>query len=52
MGADTSVIKKKHELNPMAGEEWMEKHRYREGIEEKAIDTNTGVAQDTWAVSQ
>ena len=27
MGADTSAVKKKHEWNPMAGEEWMEKHR-------------------------
>jgi len=32
MGADTSVVKKKHERNPMAGkEECMEKHRVMEG---------------------
>jgi len=32
MGADTSVEKKKHEWNSMAGEEeWMEKHRDMEG---------------------
>jgi len=32
MGADTSVVKKKHEWNPMAGEEeWMEKYRDMEG---------------------
>ena len=32
MGADTSVVKKKHEWNRMAGEEeWMEKHRDMEG---------------------
>ena len=32
MGADTSVVKKKHEWNPMAGEEeWMEKHQDMEG---------------------
>jgi len=32
MGADTSAAKKKHEWNPMAGEEeWMEKHRDMEG---------------------
>jgi len=27
----TLVVKKKHEWNPMAGEEWMEKHRDMEG---------------------
>jgi len=32
MGADTSVVKKKHEWNSMAGEEeWMDKHRKGEG---------------------
>jgi len=31
MGADTLVIKKKHEWNPVACEEWMEKHRVMEG---------------------
>ena len=32
MGADTSVVKKKHEWNSMAiVEEWMEKHRDMEG---------------------
>jgi len=32
MGADTSAVKKKHEWNPMAGEEeWMEWHRDVEG---------------------
>jgi len=31
MGADTSVVKKKHEWNPMACEEWMEKYRDMEG---------------------
>ena len=32
MGADTSIVKKKHEWNSMAGEEeLMEKHRYMEG---------------------
>jgi len=32
MGGDTSVVKKKHEWNPMAGvEEWTEKHRDMEG---------------------
>jgi len=31
MDAYTSVVKKKHEWNPMAGEEeWMEKHRDKE----------------------
>jgi len=31
MGADTSAEKEKHEWNPMANEEWMEKHRDMEG---------------------
>jgi len=32
MGADTLAVKKKHEWNPMAGEEeWMEKHRDMKG---------------------
>ena len=32
MGADTSIVKKKHKWNPMAGEEeWMEKHQDMEG---------------------
>ena len=32
MDADKSAVKKKHELNPMAGEEeWVEKHRDMEG---------------------
>ena len=32
MGADTSVVKKKHKWNSMAGEEeWTEKHRLMEG---------------------
>jgi len=32
MGADTSVVKKKHEWNSMAGEtEWLKKHRGMEG---------------------
>ena len=43
MGADTSVLKKKHEWNPMAGEEeWMEKHLDTYDIGEKAMDTNMG----------
>ena len=43
MGADTSVVNKKHKWNPMAGEdEWKEKHRNMEGKGEKAIYTNTG----------
>ena len=42
MGADTSVVKKKHAWNPMAGEEWMEKHWDREGEGGKAMDTKTG----------
>jgi len=39
MGADTSVVKKKNELNPMA---WMEKHRDMQAKGEKAMDTKTG----------
>jgi len=35
MDADTLVVKKKHEWNPMAGEaEWMKKHSHMEGEEE------------------
>jgi len=33
MGADTSAVKKKHEWNPMAGEELMGKHGDMEGEE-------------------
>jgi len=41
MGADTSVIKKKQEWNPMADEgEWIEKHRNVKGEWEKTMDTN------------
>jgi len=43
MDADTSVVKKKHEWNPMAcEEERMEKLKDMEGKGEKAMDTNTG----------
>jgi len=43
IGADTSVVEKKHDWNSMAGEEeWTEKHREMEGIGEKVMDTNMG----------
>jgi len=43
MGADMSVVKKKHWWNLMADEEWMEKHQDMKGKGEKAMDTNMGV---------
>jgi len=43
VGADTSVVKKKHEWYSMAGkEEWMEKQWDMEGKTGKAMDTNKG----------
>ena len=42
MGAITSVVKKKPWWDPMASEEWMEKHLAMEGEGKKAMDTNTG----------
>jgi len=43
MGADTLVVKKKHEWNPMAGdEEQMVKHRDMEREGEKVMDTYKG----------
>ena len=50
MGADTSIVKKKHEWNPMAGEEWMEKHQDMEGKRGNGDGHPTrAVAQDAWA---
>jgi len=49
MGADTSAVKKKHEWNPMAGEEWMEKHRDMEGRKERRWTPRRAKAQDTRA---
>jgi len=49
MGADTSVVKKKHEWKPMADEERMENTKILKVKGEKAMDTNTGgIAQGTW----
>jgi len=50
MGADTSVVKKKHEWNSMAGEEeWMDKHRDMEGEGKKRWTPTRAEAQDTRA---
>jgi len=50
MGADTSVVKKKHEWNPMGGEEeWMEKHQDMEGKGKKWWTPTRAETQDTIA---
>ena len=42
IGAGTSVVKKKHEWNPIPGEELMEKHRDMEGERGKGDEHQHG----------
>ena len=51
MGTDTLVTKKKHEWNPMAGEQWMENTEVWKA-KGKMMDTNTGESQGRQSQSQ
>ena len=52
MGAETSAVKKKHEWNPIAGEEeWMENTEIWKA-KGKAMDTNTGESPGYHSLSQ